>query len=176
MARLFYAIVTMSLLATAQPTLAQSTEPAIAECAEAVGTYMTRRVNEGVSGPESVGRSLLSLTNGGHAMFTDSAQGGVEGYQPFSDAKGGWRCLNTDAGKYHFEALVFDFTFPTETEPNPKIARVDILATFNPANGAVTGSASVAFAPLNIDDPMDRNAFEVVTGYNFTGSRVKLAD
>ncbi len=176
MPRLLYALLTTSLLVAAPPAVAQEdTEPAIANCFEAVGTYLMRRVNEGVSGPEAVGRSLLSLTNGGHALFTDSAQGGVTGFQPFTNGQGAWRCLNADNGRFHFEALVFDFTIPIEERPDPQIARVDILATFNPDDGTLDGSVSIAFAPLD-GDPLDKTSLKIDLGYDFTGQRIELAD
>ena len=127
------------VLAAMSSAVAQNTsKPDIATCSQAVGTYLTSRINEGVSGPEHVGRSLLSLTSDGQAALTDSAQGGVEGYLPFSNGRGVWRCRPSEGETVAFEALILDFTFPTQSEPNPNIARVTFLATVDADSGKLT--------------------------------------
>ena len=81
-----------AFLAIAAPTLAEDdTDPQIAPCIAAVGTFLTTRDIKVEGKPDMVMRSLLSLTNGGHAFFTDSSEGGVLDYQPFSDGRGVWR-------------------------------------------------------------------------------------
>ncbi|MEM7446370.1 MAG: hypothetical protein AAF414_23825 [Pseudomonadota bacterium] len=159
-------------LAIISPAAAQDdTDPAINECIDAVGTYLTLREYDG----GSIDRSLISLTNGGHAFLTDSAQGGVRGYQPFSDARGTWRCLGADNGQLQFEALILDFTFADGDEPDRQIARLDITASYDPANGALTGNAALSFTPLS-GNPLDSASLESNSGYEFTGIRVAFDD
>ena len=125
--------------------LAEDADPALAGCSDAVGTFLTRRVNQTVSGVEHVGRSLLSLTNGGHAFFTDSAEGSVSGFQPFSDGRGVWRCVSGDAGTMRFTALILDFTFP--------IAGLPDRASFCPTDAVAGGRAFRACAHFRIAEP-----------------------
>lgn len=158
----------------AAPAVAQDdAAPQIAECITAVGTYLTRRENPTVSGPERVGRSLLSLTNGGHAFLTDSASGGVSGFQPFSDARGVWRCERAAGGTQTFRAMILDFTFPTERYPDPQIARLDIEATIEADTGRLTGATTIRFAPLD-GDPMDEAQLQNPIEYAFTAQRLTL--
>ena len=164
------------VLAAMSSAVAQNTsKPDIATCSQAVGTYLTSRINEGVSGPEHVGRSLLSLTRDGQAALTDSAQGGVEGYQPFSNGRGSWRCRPSEGDAVAFEALILDFTFPTQAEPDPKIARVTFLATVDANSGKLTGNATIAFTDL-AGDPLDSQALPIIATYDFSGVRVAFSD
>ena len=165
----------LSVPAAVPAALADDTDAAIADCAEAVGTFLMRRVNQGVTGPESVGRSLLSLTNGGHAFFTDSAAGGIADFQPFSDGRGAWRCVSGDAGTMRFTALILDFTFPTADRPDPLIARLDIEAVYDSSSNALTGKTALGFVPL-AGNPMDETQLANRLTYDFTGSRIVLPD
>lgn len=172
------AAATLALIAmvSTSPAAAQDdAAPQIAACIEAVGTYLTRRENPTVTGPERVGRSLLSLTNGGHAFLTDSAEGGVSGFQPFSDGRGVWRCESAAGGSETFRAMILDFTYPTDRYPDPQIARLDIEATIEAATGQLTGTTTIRFAPLD-GDPMDESQLQNPIEYAFTGQRLMLPD
>lgn len=168
-----HALALLAALGAAPAAAQDDAAPQIAECIKAVGTYLTRRENPTVSGPERVGRSLLSLTNGGHAFLTDSASGGVSGFQPFSDGRGVWRCESAAGGTETFRAVILDFTFPTDQYPDPQIARLDIEATFEAAAGQLTGKTTIRFAPLD-GDPMDETQLQGAIEYAFTGQRLTL--
>lgn len=149
--------------------------PQIIGCIEAVGTYLTRRENPTIEGPERVGRSLLSLTNGGHAFLTDSAGGGVSGFQPFSDGRGVWRCETGADGTGTLSAVILDFTYPTDKYPAPQIARLDIEATYETASNQLNGKTTIRFAPLDAN-PMDETQLKDRIEYDFTGIRITLPD
>ncbi|MCR9138141.1 MAG: hypothetical protein NXI27_19235 [Alphaproteobacteria bacterium] len=169
------ALAVIAMVSTS-PALAQDdAAPQIAQCIKAVGTYLTQRENPTVTGPERVGRSLLSLTNGGHAFLTDSASGGVSGFQPFSDGRGVWRCQSAADGVETFSAMILDFTFPTDKFPDPLIARIDIEATVQAADNRLTGKTTIRFAPL-AGDPMDETQLQNPIEYAFTGQRLTLPD
>ncbi|MEO4043195.1 hypothetical protein AAFN47_16465 [Hoeflea sp. CAU 1731] len=70
--------------------LALEESPAATEagaCPGAVGAYLLER-QVVIRKHNWIGRMLLTLTVGGNALFTDSAQSGIYGYQPFTDAQG----------------------------------------------------------------------------------------
>ena len=58
---------------------ASAVEEEISACINAVGTYLTTNVRSASDATQIVSRSLLSLTNGGHAFFTDSGEAGEPG-------------------------------------------------------------------------------------------------
>lgn len=169
------ALALLAALCAASAAAKDDAAPQIAECIDAVGTYLTHRENPTVSGPERVGRSLLSLTNGGHAFLTDSASGGVSGFQPFSDARGVWRCERAAGGTETIRAMILDFTFPTEKYPDPQIARLDIEAKIETATGQLTGTTTIRFAPLD-GNPMDETQLQNPITYAFTGQRLTLPE
>lgn len=167
------AVALLTALSAAPSAANDDSAPEIARCMEAVGTYLTRRENRAVEGPERVGRSLLSLTNGGHAFLTDSAGGGVSGFQPFSDGRGVWRCETTGHGEETFSAVILDFTYPTDKYPDPQIARLDIKATYRAGSNQLTGMTTIRFAALD-GDPMDEHELKDRIDYGFTGIRITL--
>lgn len=169
------AAILLTALVASPSTADDDAAPEIARCIDAVGTYLTRRVNRAVEGPERVGRSLLSLTNGGHAFLTDSAGGGVSGFQPFSDGRGVWRCETTGNGVETFSAVILDFTYPTDKYPDPLIARLDIKATYKAGPNKLTGKTTIRFTALD-GDPMDESELQDRIEYDFTGIRIKLPE
>jgi hypothetical protein len=62
-------------------------------CHDLVGTYLTKNYAKGDSGGNFTSRSLIALSGGGLASFTDSGEGGEAGFGPFTDGRGSWRCL-----------------------------------------------------------------------------------
>ncbi len=158
-------------LSSAQAT--DDGDAAMVGCSIAVGTYLTTRVNQSAQGEEHTGRSLFSFTNGGHAFLSDSAQGGVEGFQPFSDGRGVWRCTADENDKIEISALILDFTYPTNGKPDPQIARLDIKASYDDTSKEITGKTMISFTALD-GDPMDRDALKNPIGYTFTGKKINL--
>ncbi len=166
----------MALAAPGAPALAaDDTDPQIAPCIEAVGTFLTKRDIKAEGKPDTVMRSLLSLTNGGHAFFTDSSEGGVLGYQPFSDGRGAWRCDSTANGSVRMPALIVDFTSPTTTDSDAKIARLDISAEISTDAGTISGKTTVRFVPLD-GNPMDEAALGDPIEYLFSGMKIAMPE
>lgn len=140
--------------------------PALAQdaCAPLVGTYLTQKEFQAGTDPNTVGRSLLALIGGGVAAWTDSNQGGGDGWQAFSEARGGWTCDGES-----FTAVVLDFTYVTEEMPGQQIARIEVSGTI--ADGSMEGDATILFFPLG-GDPADTDAGTNAIRYAFTGTKV----
>lgn len=109
------------LLCSGPATLAG--DKPLSACFDAVGTYLT--TNLAVDDGRIVGRSLISLTNGGHFFLTDSNEGGDPNFAPFTDGRGSWRCVSDEQGSAHIAASVLDFTHNTAAHPEQMIARLD---------------------------------------------------
>ncbi|MEM8662607.1 MAG: hypothetical protein AAGF49_00620 [Pseudomonadota bacterium] len=157
--------------ASALPAGAQL-EPIAPECAPLVGTFLTLRVTETGAPADPLGRSLIALTNGGHASMSDSAQGGIAGYQPFSDARGSWICHGAqDDGTITFKAVMIDFTYPTQDKPDALVVRVETVGTLDAGGLVLSGETNVSFYPL-ASDPLGGDAPSSSTRYTFTGHKV----
>ncbi|WP_299472269.1 hypothetical protein [uncultured Roseibium sp.] len=146
----------------------------ISGCLDAVGTYMTSRSSV-IDGNTRIDRGLIALTNGGHALVTDSAEGGVNGYQPFSSGSGAWRCLGNEAGENKIKIVTFDFTTTPDAETDRYIARVTVSATADPASNSISGNSLVEF--LAIDAAPD--TAEIVrpsVSYDFTGVKLEVSE
>lgn len=163
----------LAALALATPAGAQTLAP---ECAPLVGTFLTLKSDDPTADPGEVGRSLVSLTGDGLAFMTDTAQGGGDAFQPFTDASGAWACEGTDeAGAVGFRASMIDFTLPTDEMPEQQVVRVDIAGRFAPIAGEFTGETRVSFFPID-GDPFDLPAATSSTGYSFTGRKVTVGE
>jgi hypothetical protein len=138
-------------------------------CNAAVGTFLTTNVN-----PDSgkvVGRSLVSLTNGGHVFVTGSNQGGSGQFAPFTDAHGAWRCVSDENGRFHIRATVVDFTHPTAKFTNQKIARLDYDGTYDEASDRLSADVRLYFMPIDAN-PMDKTSLKDAIRNRVTGIRV----
>jgi hypothetical protein len=151
---------------------ASAAEEEISECIDAVGTYLTTNVRSASDANQIVSRSLLSLTNGGHAFFTDSGEAGEPGYQPFSDGRGAWRCLSSEGGRDSFSAIILDFTFGSAGDRDQQIARLDLQASFDAASQRLEGKVTLSFVPL-AGDPFDPDALSDQTAFTFTGRKLE---
>ncbi len=157
------------LIATAllaAPAMAQDAELPVHACGAAIGTFL---LSDAPDGGEITTRSLLLLTNGGHAEFVDSGQWGGDGYAPFSDALGSWVCLSAEGEDPHFRAVVLDFTFPDERAQ--QIGRLDIEGTLDLGTGALTVTALLSFFPIDGDPlagPADDADPFTITGVKIT--------
>lgn len=133
-------------------TAAGAAEEDLSACADAVGTFLTKNIN--LDSGVDVGRSLISLTNGGHIFLTDSNEGGEAGFAPFTEGRGAWRCVSDESGKLHILATVLDFTHKTEAFPDQHMARLDYDATVDAASGQLNADVKLYFMPIDAD-PMD---------------------
>jgi len=127
----------------------------LSKCLDAVGTYLTTNYAKDESG-KFISRSLISLTNGGHAFFTDSGEAGEPGFGPFSDGRGAWRCLSKEKSLTRFVATVLDFTFITPGFPKQLIGRLDIDGSFDAAADKLSGTMTLYLVPID-GDPLKQS-------------------
>ena len=150
-------------------TAMQAADEELSACFDAVGTFLTTNINP-VRGKEA-GRSLISLTNGGHVFLTDSNEGGEAGFAPFTEGRGAWRCVSDEAGELHILATTLDFTHKTEAFPEQKIARLDYDATYDESSGQLSADVKLYFMPIDAN-PMDAANLKDPIPNQITGVRV----
>jgi hypothetical protein len=158
------------MVAGAHGARAQSSA-GLQDCADAVGTYLTKNFQDGGNPEDFMARSLLSLTNGGHAFFTDSGEGGEPGYKPFSDGRGAWRCVSKADGKSRISAVILDFTFPSKNGEKQQIGRLDLDAVYDTGTGKLESQTTLYFAPLS-GNPMDKSALSQGQRFRIIGEKV----
>lgn len=158
-------VLALSVLAAA-PAQAQS-----ADCGPLLGTYLTKKIDTSGVDKGIEGRTILSLAQDGFATMTDSAQGGIEGYQAFGMLQGVWTCEAGDGSGMKIRATLVDFSYPDGGNPGAKVARVEISGSVDPASGALKGKTAVNLFPL-LDDPFSGRAPELVVDYEFEGRRI----
>jgi hypothetical protein len=146
MNRLVWAVAAVAALAAA-PVVAEEAGPPLSDCAGAVGTWLTTNPGKEPS------RSLISLTADGLVLFADSGEGGGAGFAPFTGSHGAWRCTAAGADGPTLSATMLDFTLPTVDWPNQQIARLDIVASVDPAKGTMQGTMKLHLAGLD-EDPI----------------------
>jgi hypothetical protein len=91
---------------------------------------------------------LISLTNGGHFFRADSNEGGTEGYVPFSETRGAWRCVSDDGEKLHIVATGIDFSQKTPKFPDQSLARIDYDAVYNEESDGLAGQFTFTWCRL----------------------------
>jgi hypothetical protein len=165
------AVLLAGVLVVAEPGRARADEP-FESCGGAVGTYLTTNVTTVGGRSEVVGRSLISLTNGGHAFLTDSNEAGGSEFAPFTDGRGSWRCERVEDGREHLKAIILDFTLTDRTLRQQQIARLDYDAVYNAASDTLAAEVRLAFAPFYAD-PLDEKSLEDSTTYSLVGVRVE---
>ena len=97
------------------------------------------------------GRTILSLAKNGFAIMTDSAQGGIKGYQAFGMMQGFWHCEAASDSSINFRATLVDFSYPDENDPDAKIGRVEISGKVETKTGSLKGQTAVKIFPLFAD-------------------------
>lgn len=150
--------------------------PAIAkanDCLPLLGTYLTKKVDTSGVDKGIKGRTILSLAEGRFAIMTDSAEGGIAGYQAFGMMQGIWRCEDGGENSMRFHATLVDFSYPDEKNPDPKIGRIEISGLVDIASGSLKGRTAVEIFPL-FDDPFSGKAPELVVNYDFEGQRIQV--
>ena len=121
-------------------------------CSQAVGTYLTKNTLDN-SGQSGTSRSILALTNGGHAIRFDSDEDGAAmDSRPFGDSAGTWRCDGVDKdGTVRLTATMLDFTFPDAEGDSGQIARIDVMGTYTPETGLMALTGKLGFLPMRAD-------------------------
>jgi hypothetical protein len=166
-----WAVAAILLLVAGAPRSHAQSPPDLQDCAGAVGTYLTKNFRNGGDPKNFMSRSLLSLTNGGLAFFTDSGENGEPGYSPFSDGRGAWRCVSKADGKSGISAVILDFTFQGKDGAKQQIARIDFDAVFGKGTGKLEGQSTLYFAPLS-GDPLDKNALGKGQKFRTVGEKI----
>lgn len=140
-------------------------------CSVALGTYLNNKKD--VSGVDKgvTGRTTLSLAEDGLAIMTDSAQGGIEGYQAFGMMQGTWRCDESDDTSAKISATMLDFSYPNASDPDAHIARVELSGTVTDATGQISGEVKVYIYKL-FDDPFSDEPPASTVNYVFDGQHV----
>ena len=167
----------LALVAAAALTVGMATAsraqpaPDLEDCADVVGTYLTKSFRERGNPDNFTARSLLSLTNGGHAIFADSAQAGTPDYRPFSIGKGAWRCVSKVDGKSRISVVILDFTFATKDDPKQQIGRLDLDAVVDAETGKLDSKATLHFVPLP-SNPMDQGVLGTGEKFRIVGEKV----
>jgi hypothetical protein len=146
-------------------------------CSETVGTFLTKNGLDN-NGRTGTSRSLLVLTNGGHALRFDSDQmGAVMDSRPFGDSAGTWRCDGVDEnGTVRLSATTLDFTYPNAEGDAGQVARIDATGTYDPKTETMELQGRLAFLPLNSDaqsaDALSKASSTIAI--SFTGKRIDL--
>ncbi len=147
------------------PALAQEEGRPLADCAGAVGAWLTDNPGKEPS------RTLISLTTDGLVLSADSGEGGGVGFAPFTGAHGAWRCLAADGDAIRLSATILDFTLSTVDWPNQQIGRLDIAATVDTKTGAMSGTMKLYLAELD-DDPIADAKLAVDAEGQFSAIRI----
>lgn len=170
-----------SLVALATASAVFFAAPAHAEidskCGAAVGTFLTENVldNQGKAGTS---RSLLVLTNGGHALRFDSDEDGAAmDSRPFGDSAGTWACQGVDEdGMIRLTVTTLDFTFAIAEGETGQIARIDAAGTFDPETETMELKGRLGFLPLSAagEKAGALSKAETIIAVTFRGKRVEL--
>ncbi|ODS00356.1 hypothetical protein AUC68_00865 [Methyloceanibacter methanicus] len=175
--------ITKTLGATLVTAAALLPLPASAEiegtCSKAVGTYLTKNDLDN-NGRTGTSRSLLVLTNGGHALLFDSDQAGAAmDSRPFGDSAGTWRCDGVDTdGTVRLTAATLDFAYPDAEGDAGQLARIDATGTYDPETETMELTGTLGFLPLNADaqsaDALSKAPSTIAV--SLTGRRIELPE
>jgi hypothetical protein len=136
-------------------------EVPLADCAAAVGTYLTRNALPDGDGGTLQTRSLITLSAEGLATRNDSDQdGGVVG-TPFGEGRGTWRCDGVSGSSVTLSAVILNFGYSPEGE-TPTLARMDYSGSYDSATNVLRLDAKLVFLPLDSDPFTGTTESEVV--------------
>ena len=130
MLRSWQFLISAAMLCLAGAAQAQS-------CDTIQGTYLTTKVDRSGVDVGVKGRTVLILAAGGTATMTDSAQGGIAGYQAFGTMQGEWDCVSVDGGSHRIQATLVDFSYPDNANPDATVARIDVSAVIDSVGGVL---------------------------------------
>jgi hypothetical protein len=147
------------------------------ECSKAVGTFLTKNDLDN-NGRAGTSRSLLVLTNGGHALRVDSDQkAATMDFRSFGDSVGAWRCDGVDDdGTIRLTVSTLDFTYPNAEVYPGQIGRIDATGTYKPTTGTMVLDGKLAFLSMG-SDAQEANALSKASStisVKFTGQRIDL--
>lgn len=145
-------------------------------CGKAVGTFLTQNALDN-SGRRGTSRSILVLTNGGHALRFDSDENGAAmDHRPFGDSAGTWRCDRVDDdGTVHLTITTLDFTFPKAEGEEGQIARIDMTGAYAPKTDSMELKGKLGFLPMDAEaqgaDALSKAASTI--GVTFRATRIE---
>lgn|GEM_PF-1800599 len=147
-------------------------------CSQAVGTFLT--TNDLTDhGKKATSRSVLALTNGGHALRFDSDESGARlDRRAFGDSAGTWRCDGVaDDGTVRMTATLLDFTYPGPHGEKGQIARMDLSGRYVPTSETLELEGELGFLPMTADaqkpDALSTDASHRIT-LSMRGKKVEL--
>ncbi len=150
-------MVRMTVLGTAAALAIASAQSAPAQeisgpCGQAVGTYLTTN-SLGDGGKSGTSRSLLALTNGGHAFRFDSDEAvATTDRRAFGDSAGTWRCDRVDdGGTVRLTLVMLDFTYPGPGGGSAEIVRIDLTGRYVPSAVTLELEGELNFLPMNAE-------------------------
>jgi hypothetical protein len=123
-------------------------EEARMSCSQAVGTFLTtNKLGNATS------RSLLVLTNDGHALRFDSDETiAATDRRAFGDSAGTWRCDGVEYdGTVRITAVMLDFTYPGSNGEKGQIVRVDLSGRYDPTTSILELEGNLDFLPMHTD-------------------------
>ncbi|MEQ8652522.1 MAG: hypothetical protein RIC87_08680 [Kiloniellales bacterium] len=144
-------VLALSLL-LAGAGLASAEEPMSADCLPAVGSYITKNSLPDGQGGTIHSRSLISLTNGGHALRSDSDQYSGLGKQAFGDSHGAWRCAGVKGEEIAIRATMLNFSYPQKAGEDALIGVITYQGSYNTKDDRLRLSGGLRFVGEN-DDP-----------------------
>ncbi len=136
-------------LGAASPSAAD----AIAEtCQPAVGSFITTNSLPDGQGGTIHSRSLISLTNGGHALRSDSDQYAGLGEHAFGDSHGAWVCEGVKGEEIAIRATMLNFSYPSGADEDAKIGVITYRGSFNTKDETLRLTGGLRFVGIK-DDP-----------------------
>jgi len=145
----FWTVIAVMTFAWIEPALSQEIH---GPCSQAVGTFLTTNdVTE--NGKTATSRSVIALTNGGHALRFDSDESGAKlDRRAFGDSAGTWRCDGVaDDGTVRMTATMIDFTFPAADGEKGQIARMDVSGRYDPTSETLELEGELVFLPMTAE-------------------------
>jgi hypothetical protein len=126
------------------------------------GTYLTTITD---ANGNFASRALITLTEEGNLIVTDSNQGGISSqFNPFTTSQGTWACN----GRTEITATALNFSL--SNQGGSGIARNEYSATFNPRTQTVEGTIELSLFDLQ-GNPLKGNG-QNGGSFSFTGQFV----
>ena len=137
-------------------------------CGALPGTYLVTVSN---SDGSFASRQVVTLTEDGNVIISDSGQGGETGvFNPFTTGQGTWEC-QSHYPPIQADAITLDFSLPGSVSGPQQIGRADYQITFSLASKTISGTLDLRFFPLT-GNPLVSPLPAPASTYTFTGVRV----
>ncbi len=122
------------------------------DCLPAVGSFITKNsLPDGEDGTIH-SRSLISLTNGGHALRSDSDQYAGFGKHAFGDSHGAWHCEGVKGDEIGIRITMLNFSYPADSDDEARIGVINYHGSFNTKDETLRLTGGLRFVGI-ADDP-----------------------